>query len=157
MCIKNINVFTGDADQEILKSTDILIKDGRIEKIGTFSPPETGCRIIDGTGKMAIPGLIDHHIHINAPGAPPWFPVLPNRNLVDRNLSAFLYAGVTTVFDMGGPSGGISYRIGIRSADRIERRGPLFLPCAIPVLGFRLDHCRHEGKTGGDYTHTGGI
>ncbi|MEE4265451.1 MAG: amidohydrolase family protein [Desulfobacteraceae bacterium] len=120
MCIKNISLFTGDADQEIIENADILIKDGRIERIGKFSMPETDCRIIDGTGKMAIPGLIDHHIHINAPGSPPWFPVLPNQNLVDRNLSAFLYAGITTVFDMGGPSGDLK-----ETKERIEREETL--------------------------------
>ena len=115
ICIKNITVFTGDADQEVIENADILIKDDRIEKIGKFPVPETDCRIIDGAGKMVIPGLIDHHIHINAPGAPPWFPVLPNRNLIDRNLSAFLYAGITTVFDMGGPSGDLK-----ETKERIE-------------------------------------
>ncbi len=101
--IKNINVFTGDPTLEILENVNILIANSRIMKIGMFSPPETDCRIIDGKGKTVIPGLIDHHVHTSAPGSPPWFPVLPNRNLIDRNLSAFLYAGVTTVFDMGGP------------------------------------------------------
>jgi imidazolonepropionase-like amidohydrolase len=101
--IKNIDIFTGDPDQYVLNNVDILIKDNRIAKIGYISVPGTDCKVIDGSGKMVIPGLIDHHIHISAPGSPPWFPVLPNQNLTDRNLSAFLYAGVTTVFDMGGP------------------------------------------------------
>jgi imidazolonepropionase-like amidohydrolase len=101
--IKSINIFTGDPDQYILKNVDILIKDKRIAKIGIVSVPEKDCNVIDGKGRMVIPGLIDHHIHISAPGSPPWFPVLPNQNLTERNLSAFLYAGVTTVFDMGGP------------------------------------------------------
>ncbi|MDA3898594.1 MAG: amidohydrolase family protein [Desulfobacteraceae bacterium] len=102
LCIKNVNIFTGDADRNILENADILIENKRITKIGAIFEPETDCRIIDGTGKTIIPGLIDHHIHISAPGGPPWFPVLPNQNLIDRNLSAFLFAGVTTVFDMGG-------------------------------------------------------
>lgn len=103
ICIQNVNLFTGDPDQEVLNNVDILIENNRIAKIGMVSIPEKDCKIIDGKGKMVIPGLIDHHIHITSPGAPPWFPVLPNDTLIERNLSSFLYAGVTTVFDMGGP------------------------------------------------------
>ncbi len=101
--IHNIDVFNGDPGLEILENVDVLIENNRIVKIGMFAQPETDCKVIDGKGKMVIPGLIDHHVHISAPGSPPWFPVLPNQNLIDRNLSAFLYSGVTTVFDMGGP------------------------------------------------------
>jgi imidazolonepropionase-like amidohydrolase len=101
--IKNIDLFTGEPVQNIIENVDILIDGKRIVKVGIVSQAENGCRVIDGQGRMVIPGLIDHHVHISAPGSPPWFPVLPNRNLTDRNLSGFLYAGVTTVFDMGGP------------------------------------------------------
>jgi imidazolonepropionase-like amidohydrolase len=101
--IKNIDIFTGDPDQYVLSNVDILIENNRIAQIGYISVPEKDCKVIDGKGKMIIPGLIDHHVHISAPGSPPWFPVVPNQNLIERNLSAFLYAGVTTVFDMGGP------------------------------------------------------
>ena len=101
--ITNATVFTGDADRQVLENVDILMKNGRIARMGTFPLPRSGCEEIDGTGKMVIPGLIDHHIHIHSPGAPPGFPVMPDDTLLDRNLSSYLYAGVTTVFDMAGP------------------------------------------------------
>ena len=101
--ITNATVFTGDQNSTVLENVDILVENGKIVRIGMFSLPKTECEEIDAKGKMVIPGLVDHHIHIISPGAPPWFPVMPDENLVDRNLSSYLYAGITTVFDMGGP------------------------------------------------------
>ncbi len=69
-------------------------------------------RRIDGRGRFLIPGLMDIHIHLAgftrsgkawAPGGPP---PGPNDFTVDRKageaaLASFLYAGVTTVLDVG--------------------------------------------------------
>jgi imidazolonepropionase-like amidohydrolase len=101
--ISDASVFMGDPGQNILEHADILIEKGRISRIGEIHDLQTDYEKIDGKGKMVIPGLIDHHIHIHSPGAPPWFPVMPDQNLLDRNLSSYLYAGITTVFDMAGP------------------------------------------------------
>lgn len=100
--IENATVFTGKPDAGVIENAEILIADGRIKTIGKVSVSEDDVVAIDGTGKMVIPGLIDHHIHIGSPGAPPDFAVMPNDGMVARNLSAYLYAGVTTVFDMAG-------------------------------------------------------
>ena len=54
ICIKNVDVFTGNPEQDILKNVDILIKNNQIAKIGKFSPPEADCKIVDGKGKMVI-------------------------------------------------------------------------------------------------------
>jgi imidazolonepropionase-like amidohydrolase len=101
--ITDAMVFTGKPDQDVLVNTDILIENGKISRIGNIKDLQIDHEKIDGKGKMVIPGLIDHHIHIHSPGAPPWFPVMPDENLLDRNLSSYLYAGITTVFDMAGP------------------------------------------------------
>lgn len=101
--IRDVSLFTGDPDQDVMDHVNILIQGDLITKIGAFEMPETDCTLIEGNGRMVIPGLIDHHIHITSPGAPPWFPVLPTDALMERNMSSFLYSGVTTVFDMGGP------------------------------------------------------
>lgn len=101
--IRDISLFTGDPDQGVIDHVNILIEGDTVTRIGEFSISDIDGMIIEGKGKTVIPGLIDHHIHITAPGAPPWFPVMPDDTLIERNLSSFLYAGVTTVFDMGGP------------------------------------------------------
>jgi len=101
--IHDVSLFSGDPKQDVIEHVNILIEGDKVTQIGKFPISGTDCLIIEGKGKTVIPGLIDHHIHISSPGAPPGFPVMPNSALIERNLSSFLYAGVTTVFDMGGP------------------------------------------------------
>ncbi len=101
--IKNVDVFTAIPGQDVIENTDILIENGKIVRIGAVSQSGSDYYVIDAKGKLVIPGLIDHHVHITSPGSPPWYAIMPDQKLIDRNLSAFLYSGVTTVFDMGGP------------------------------------------------------
>jgi len=62
-------------------------------------------RRIDGRGKYLMPGLMDVHIHLRGgfePGATPDSePAPPNRQEGVEALASFLYAGVTTVVDVG--------------------------------------------------------
>ena len=51
------------------KNIDILIKDGTIEKIGNLSEQEfTDAGVYDFTGKIAVPGFFDMHVHLREPG-----------------------------------------------------------------------------------------
>ncbi len=65
--IKNATVWTNEKEG-ILKETDVLIKDGKISRIGknldTTALKITGVEVIDGTGKHLTPGIIDEHSHI---------------------------------------------------------------------------------------------
>jgi imidazolonepropionase-like amidohydrolase len=103
LVIRGATVFTGDPAQELLHDVDILIRDGTIAKIAQSPVEIRGINEIHAQGNMVIPGLIDLHTHIFSPGSPPWMLSYPNHQLLERNLSAFLYAGVTTIFDMGAP------------------------------------------------------
>jgi imidazolonepropionase-like amidohydrolase len=60
--IKNATVWTSEKEG-ILKNTDVLINNGKIEKIGQ-NLAVTGAKIIDGTGKHLSAGIIDEHSHI---------------------------------------------------------------------------------------------
>ena len=97
--IEHAAVFTGRPGDKILQNSNILIKDGKIAQISEKTITADGAKKIDATGKMVIPGLIDSHTHVQMAGAPFSLPALPN---MERNLTAFLYAGVTSVLDMGG-------------------------------------------------------
>jgi imidazolonepropionase-like amidohydrolase len=59
--IKNATVLT--AIHGTLENTDILIRDGKISKIGKNLTAGAGARTIDATGKFVTPGIIDAHSH----------------------------------------------------------------------------------------------
>jgi imidazolonepropionase-like amidohydrolase len=62
--IKNTTVWTNETEGK-LENTDVLVKNGKIAKIGK-NLSENGAKIIDGTGKQLTPGIIDEHSHIAA-------------------------------------------------------------------------------------------
>ncbi|WP_418509415.1 amidohydrolase family protein [Corallibacter sp.] len=59
---KNATVWTNE-NEGILKQTDVLIKDGKIAKIGT-NLSAGNAQVIDATGKHLTAGIIDEHSHI---------------------------------------------------------------------------------------------
>ncbi|HSH35577.1 amidohydrolase [Schnuerera sp.] len=64
LLIKNITVVPMDGKDEVLESTNIYIEDDKIIDIGNIKEDINATRIIDGTNKVAIPGLINAHTHI---------------------------------------------------------------------------------------------
>ena len=60
--IKNATVWTSEND-EVLTNTDVLVKDGKISKIGK-NLSAGRAKVIDGTGKYLTAGIIDEHSHI---------------------------------------------------------------------------------------------
>lgn len=48
-------------------SLDVLIKDGKIDKISKHIET-AGAQAIDAQGKLVVPGLIDIHVHLRDPG-----------------------------------------------------------------------------------------
>ncbi|MFK7814331.1 MAG: amidohydrolase family protein, partial [Maribacter sp.] len=61
---KNATVWTSE-DSGILENTDVLIKDGKISKIGQ-NLYAGRAKVIDATGKHLTAGVIDEHTHIAA-------------------------------------------------------------------------------------------
>ena len=48
---------------------DVLICGGQIEAIeDRISLPLPSCHVIDGTGKLLVPGIIDPHVHVTGGG-----------------------------------------------------------------------------------------
>ncbi|MBL9037303.1 MAG: amidohydrolase family protein [Archangium sp.] len=98
--IHDTSVFTATST-EVTPHHDVIVHRGRIEAIlpaGT-APALPGDLTLDGRGKTLLPGLVDMHAHVTLSAAPPWYLALPD---VEHNLQAHLYAGVTTVNDLGG-------------------------------------------------------
>ncbi|MCX6298515.1 MAG: amidohydrolase family protein [Bacteroidetes bacterium] len=64
LLIKNATVWTSEKEGKLL-NTDVLIKDGKIAKVGK-NLSDASARVIDGTGKHVTAGIIDEHSHIAA-------------------------------------------------------------------------------------------
>ena len=61
LLIKNATVYTMEAEG-VLQNADILCEDGKIRAIGRNLTAE-GAEVIDASGLIATPGLIDAHTH----------------------------------------------------------------------------------------------
>jgi imidazolonepropionase-like amidohydrolase len=59
--IRNATVLT--VTRGTLTNTDVLIRDGKIAGVGKNLTAPAGAKIIDGTGKFVLPGIIDCHSH----------------------------------------------------------------------------------------------
>jgi hypothetical protein len=64
LLIKNANVVDVE-NGRVLPSTDVLLVDGKIEKIAKNLKVDKGVRIIEAEGKTLLPGLWDMHGHLS--------------------------------------------------------------------------------------------
>ncbi|MDX1387788.1 MAG: amidohydrolase family protein [Acidobacteriota bacterium] len=63
LLIRNATVWTQGPDG-ILENADVLVRDGKIRKIGNDLSAPDGAVVIDAAGKHVTPGLIDCHSHM---------------------------------------------------------------------------------------------
>lgn len=64
---KNVNVYDGTLDMKLLKGVNVEVTDEIISKIGNFEiDPKS--KVIDGTDKFMVPGLINLHAHLPSSG-----------------------------------------------------------------------------------------
>jgi|GEM_PF-1053500 len=108
--IKDVTVIDGLGNKE-KPHQDIFISNGKIVSILPSGQEQAinTTTVIDGKGLTAMPGLIDSHIHIRSE----WhggvvlsdkYPQNNTFNQLQQTYAAYLYAGVTTVFDVGDPT-----------------------------------------------------
>jgi imidazolonepropionase-like amidohydrolase len=128
LVIRNVRIF--DAPQAALMPGlhDVVVRDGRIAAIAPPGAAADGLAELDGKGGTLLPGLVDLHRHTGTTAEPPGRFVLPD---VDANLAAFLYAGVTTVLDLGSLSPDV-FRVraavasGKQLGPHVYAAGPIF-------------------------------
>ncbi len=75
-----------------IEVSDLLIGDGLILNIGDI-PDEPGTRVIDGSGKYLLPGIIDGQVHFREPG-------LTHKGDLHSESRAAVAGGVTSFIDM---------------------------------------------------------
>ena len=62
--ISNVTVVTMNLRMEVLFGAYLGITDGKISYIGKSAPKEQPATIVDGTGMVAMPGLVNCHTHL---------------------------------------------------------------------------------------------
>jgi imidazolonepropionase-like amidohydrolase/ABC-type multidrug transport system permease subunit len=101
--IQNARIFVGNG--KVIESGAVLVKDGKIAEVYDGSFPDAkklNAEPIDAAGKTVLPGLIDMHVHLGAPGGfyDDWSKYDPEKSS-ERELEAYLYCGVTAVRSAG--------------------------------------------------------
>jgi imidazolonepropionase-like amidohydrolase/ABC-type multidrug transport system permease subunit len=103
LLIRHARVFVGDGT--VKEDASVLVHDGKIT--GVFDgagpdPDKIRADVVEGSGKTLLPGLIDAHVHLSAPGG-----ISTNAEDYDvdktmlRNDAALLYGGVTSARSTG--------------------------------------------------------
>ena len=62
--ISNVTIVTMNEKMQILFGAFLGVTDGKISYIGKTAPTEQPATIVDGTGMVAIPGLVNCHTHL---------------------------------------------------------------------------------------------
>ncbi len=140
LVIRNVRIF--DAPRAALAQglRDVVVRDGRIAAVAPQGAAADGLPELDGKGGTLLPGLVDLHTHTSGSSDRPEHVALPD---VDGNLAAFLYAGVTTVLDLGGLTPDVfrtraDVAAGKRLGPHMYVAGPIFTaPGGHPVEVFR--------------------
>lgn len=89
-CIKGCQVITPSG----VEICNVFVEKGTITALTNAAPDkDDDTQIIDGKGKILIPGMIDQHVHIREPGG-------PEHENFETGTAAAAVGGVTTVLEM---------------------------------------------------------
>ncbi len=102
--IRGARIFVGDG--KVIETGTVLVRAGKIAQVYERSGPDpksVNAEVVEAEGKTILPGLIDVHVHLGAPGG--LYPDTskqedPEKSML-RELAAYLYSGVTTVRSVG--------------------------------------------------------
>src|SRR5262245_46046054 len=152
LVIDHVTYFDGNGGP-VIKNGAIVIQGDRIRDIGRRGNIKggPGVTILDASGKFAIPGLIDAHVHfdqsagifarpdaIDLRGVRPYADEIAwTRERLPETLMRYLRSGVTGVVDMGGPMWSLEFRDTAnknREGTTVAAAGPLISTEADPEL-----------------------
>jgi imidazolonepropionase-like amidohydrolase/ABC-type multidrug transport system permease subunit len=131
--IRGARIFVGNG--KVIESGSVLVRGGKIAEVYEGAGPDPKslkAEVVEASGKTILPGLIDVHVHLGAPGG--FYADMskydPNKIMM-RNLAAYLYSGVTTVRSVGdGLEGVLKARKTVNSGEALGAElltcGPLF-------------------------------
>ena len=94
-------------DGKVIENGAVLVRGGKIAEVYEGPGPDpksVKAEAVEAAGKTILPGLIDVHVHLGAPGG--IYTDMKDYNAgkaLLHNLAAYLYSGVTTVRSVGDP------------------------------------------------------
>jgi enamidase len=131
--IRNARVFIGDG--HVIENGAVLVKAGKIAAVYDGNIPDettVNAEPIEAAGKTIMPGLIDSHVHLAAPGGflDDWSQYDAGKAMT-RALAAYLYCGITAVKSVGDPLDSVlAIRSLVNGGERLGAEfflvGPLF-------------------------------
>ncbi|MBV8570939.1 MAG: amidohydrolase family protein [Acidobacteriaceae bacterium] len=100
---QNAKIFVGNGS--VIAHGSVLVRRGKIAEVFGTPPADTksfNADVVDASGETLMPGLIDMHVHLGAPGGVYKTPAkYADPGLLKRRLAAYLYSGVTAVRSTG--------------------------------------------------------
>ena len=155
---RNVRIFDGKSAQ-VSAPRDVLVKGNRITRIAAGVKADSDALVIDGSGRVLMPGLVDMHWHALLAVPPVAVALKADRSylalVAGAEATRTLMRGFTTVRDVGGASFGLKQAIdeGVIPGPRIYPSGAVItvtsghgdfrelsdLPRVLGAPGSRLD------------------
>jgi len=141
--IKNGRVI--DPENSVDSISDVLVENGKISKIDK-DIKGNGAQVIDASGKIVMPGLVDMHVHLREPGR-------EDKETVESGTLAAAKGGVTSVLAMPNTSPAIDCAENAELLNKIIKESAVsnvFICGAITLgrLGKELSDIRKLKKEG---------
>ncbi|HEY8506756.1 MAG TPA: amidohydrolase family protein [Steroidobacteraceae bacterium] len=146
----NVNVV-GMQQEGVQKAQDVLVRDGRIQRIGPTGAGGNVDRdtiIVEGNGRYLMPGLSEMHAHLPGPGPQ------QAQNTQDL-LLLYLAHGVTTIRGMLGNPSHLQLREQLEKHEvlgpRLFTAGPSFNGQSTPDIESARSRVREQAAAGYDF------
>lgn len=157
LLFKNATVWTSE-NEGVLQETDVLIKNGKISKIGK-NLSENGATVIDAKGKHLTAGIIDEHSHIAASSineaghnSSAEVSIADVLNPEDVNIYRNLAGGVTTIQILHGSANPIGGRSALIKLKWGSDANGLLYPNAPKFIKFALGENVKQSNWGSSNT-----
>ncbi len=80
-------------NEGLILDGDLLIRNGRIERVDAEIASPENCRVMDAEGRLLMPGMIDDQVHFREPGS-------TNKADIHSESRAAVAGGITSFMDM---------------------------------------------------------
>jgi imidazolonepropionase-like amidohydrolase len=154
LLITGASVWTSGPDG-ILEDADLLIREGRIVRVGSGLEAPAGAVVVEAAGRHVTPGLVDAHVHIAIEGGVnEWTQAVSAEvrasdviDPYDIHIYRQLAGGTTTVHTMHGsanPIGGQNATLKLRWGGSAD---DLLIDDAAPTIKFALgENVKHSNR-----------